>query len=115
MAVEISLGENGSSYKIPNPMTYDELIAEGKSPEVANRIMHEKVFGVNYAKDPDGKPIENGLGSPLNPTKQHLDALRIENERKARSGQQSTTDANVIAAAVAAGVKAGLAAAKEDF
>ena len=111
MAVEITEGAN--TYKIPNPMTYSELINEGKSPEQAHRIMHEKVFGVNYAKDANGAPIEMGLGGPLQQTQQHKDALKVAEDRAAMAGKATNAQADIIAAAVSAGVQAGLKAAKE--
>lgn len=132
-ATEVSDHE---TVKLPNPLTLEELIGEGKTPEQAQHIMRERVFGVNYSKDAKGDPIENGLGSALQPTKQHLDALKIAKKREAEgsggapldantlaaavvaavkaAGPSNDTSADVIAAAVAAGVKAGLAAAKED-
>ena len=122
--------------KLPNPLTLDELISEGKTHEQAQHIMRERVFGVNYARDEKGNPVENGLGSSLQPTAQHKEALRIANERVGRpsvagnaldanalaaavvaavkAGNGGAANADVIATAVAAGVKAGLASAKED-
>lgn len=120
--------------KLPNALTVAELMGEGKSLEQAQHIMRERVFGVNYSKDKEGQPVENGLGSALQPTKQHLDALKIALEREAhgvpasglnqkdliaavvaavQASGGSNSGADVIAQAVAAGVQAGLAAAKE--
>lgn len=133
MTVEIQT-EHGS-YKLPNAMTVDELISEGKSPDQARKIMHERVFGVDYPVDDKGNPIERGLGGPLQQTGPHLQALKVAREREARGPMGSSLDADalakavvaavqasgssnsadVIAKAVAAGVQAGLAAAKEDF
>ena len=96
--------------KLPNALTRAELIAEGKTPEAADRIMRERVFGAGHKTDPDGKPIEQGMGSPANETHQHKEALRIANERKAMANPNS---ADVIAAAVAAGIRAGMAAERD--
>jgi len=105
------MAEDQVTVKLPNALTYDELVGEGKSPEAARRIMNDRVFGVGHKVDEDGKPIEQGLGSPGHETHQHKEALRLANERKAHANPNS---ADVIASAVAAGVKAGIAAAKED-
>lgn len=100
--------------KLPNYLTHEDLIASGRTPEQAEHIMNERVFGVGYERHPEtGKPIERGFGSEKQQTQQHLNALAKAAEQAARTNPNS---AEVIAAAVAAGVKAGLAAAKgEDF
>lgn len=97
--------------KLPNALTIAELIGEGKTPEVANRIMRERVFGAGFKVNDAGQPVEQGLGSPGHETPQHKEALRLSLERKAHA---NPNNADVIAAAVAAGVKAGLAAAKDE-
>ncbi len=108
-AYELPNGE----YKLPNAMNMNELIAEGKSPEQANKIMHERVFGVGFQRNDKGQPIEQGKGSAAQPTPQHTEALRLTEARKMqKEGGGATSE--VIAAAVAAGVKAGLAAAREE-
>lgn len=108
--------------RLPNQLTKPELLAAGKSPEEADRIMHERVFGVGFKRDEDGNPIEQGKGGPLQQTGQHLEALRIAEERKkaakpvdiaaivAAIQGASTTQMTpeLIAAAVAAGVKAAM-------
>lgn len=102
-----------STVKLPNAMSYDELLNEGKSPEQAKKIMAERVFGVNFPIDEKGNPIERGKGSKLQPTSQHVEALRVANDRALhKSGGGVSSD--VISAAVAAGVQAGLSAAKEE-
>ena len=117
--------------KLPNPMTMGELMAKGMSPEAAQHKMNEFVFGVGYSKDENGKPVEQGLGSKLQPTAQHLEALRVANERKVaqggvnpdliaaiaaaignQKGAQVITP-EILSAAVAAGIRAGLSAHKE--
>ncbi len=35
------------------------------------------VFGVGFKRDRHGNPIEQGLGGPLQPTRQHVEAIRI--------------------------------------
>lgn len=97
--------------KLPNSATLGELINDGNSPEQANEILHKRVFGANYKRDEDGKPVEQGLGGPLQQTSQHFQALERERERKAMAGGRANSD--VISAAVAAGVQAGLAAARD--
>ena len=94
-----------------SPITYAELIAAGKTPEQATKILNERVFGTGHQVNAKGVPVEQGRGSPSNETSQHKEALRISLERKA---QAQPNNADVIAAAVAAGVKAGLAAAREE-
>jgi len=116
--------------KFPNPRTEAELIGAGMSPEGARHKMNEFVFGVGYEKDEQGNPIENGKGSAKQPTSQHVEALRVADERRRAAkpvaveavikamGEtlkgQSGISAELIAQAVAAGVQAGLAAAKEQ-
>lgn len=104
------MAEDQVTVKLPNAMTYAEIIGAGKSPEEAKKIMNERVFGVGH-ETVDGKPVERGRGSPGNETSQHKEALALAQLRKATANPNS---ADVIAAAVAAGVKAGLAAAKEN-
>lgn len=107
------MSEQPLTVKLPNPMTIQELVDGGKSVAEANEIMHQRVFGHDFKRDEDGKPIEMGIGSPGNPYKaSHLAALARSEERKAKSA--GGMNAELIAAAVAAGVKAGLAAAKEE-
>lgn len=105
--------------KLPNAMTYKELIDSGKSPADAQRILRERVFGVGHPTAEDGKPVEIGLGS-LHQQKHHPElsgphkaALAREGERKAMMGGGAAINADVISAAVAAGVQAGLAAGKD--
>lgn len=126
--------QDAVTVKLPNALTVSEMVAKGMTPEAAKHKMNEYVFGVGYKKDDNGKPIENGLGSPLNPTSQHLEALRIATERKAQhsgglnmesiaaivamalkasQGTQVVTP-ELIAQAVAAGVMAGLAKGAEN-
>lgn len=112
MTVQIVDGAN--SYKIPNPMTVEELMAEGKTLEQAKHIMAEKVFGVNYSKDKDGNPVENGKGSALQPTQQHLDAIKVNEIRNQMAGKASSEQAEIIAKAVAAGVQMGMKAARDE-
>lgn len=104
------MSEDQVTVKLPNSLTLDELVGGGMSLEAARRVLRDRVFGVGHKVDEDGKPLEQGLGSPANPTPQHIEALRLATEKKA---QTSPNSADVIAAAVAAGVKAGLAAARE--
>jgi len=99
--------EDQVTVKLPNALTRGELIGEGKTPEAADNILNTRVFGVGHKTDDKGKPIEQGMGSPGNETYQHKEALRVALERKAMANPNS---ADVIAAAVAAGVQAGLAA-----
>lgn len=105
------MSEEQTTVKLPNALTLGELMGEGKTTSEAKRIMADRVFGVGHSHDEEGKPVEQGLGSPANPTPQHKEALRLATERKAFS---QPNNAEVIAAAVAAGVKAGLAAAREE-
>lgn len=105
------MAEDAVTVKLPNALTYAGLIGEGKTPEEANRIMHQRVFGADHKKDAAGKPVEQGRGAPGNETAQHKEALRLSLERKA---QAQPNNADVITAAVAAGIKAGMAAAKEE-
>jgi hypothetical protein len=96
--------------KLPNAMTKSELLQNGHTPEAADRIMHERVFGAGHKHGPDGKPVEQGIGSEANPFKAtHLEALKKEQERKANL---NPNNAELIKQAVEAGVRAGLAAAK---
>lgn len=102
-----------TTIKLPNAMTYQELIDEGKTPEQADQKMHERVFGVGFQRDNDGNVIEQGKGGPLQQTGSHKMALTLSEARQRKAdGGGATSD--VIAAAVAAGVKAGLAQAKEQ-
>lgn len=125
---------DGVTVKLPNALTVAEMIGKGMTPEAAKHRMNELVFGVGYKTDDKGKPLEHGLGSAVQPTSQHLEALRIATERKAQhsgglnmesiaaivamalKAQQGTqvVTPEVIAQAVAAGVMAGLAKGKED-
>jgi hypothetical protein len=98
--------------KLPNALTIDELMNEGKTLEQANAIMHERVFGKGFARGEDGRVIEQGIGGPLQQTPNHLRAKEEAELRKLKADGGGATSA-VIAAAVAAGVQAGLAAAKE--
>jgi hypothetical protein len=68
------------------------------------REMEIAVFGVGHEVDANGKPIEQGLGSAKQPTKQHFDALAAEAERQASMGRGSS---KIIADAVAAALAAG--------
>lgn len=115
------------SYKLPNQMSYAELVAAGKTDEEADRIMHERVFGVGYKLDENGKPIEQGKGGPLQVTAQHVEALRVADERRKASRpvdiasiieaigkSQTQMSPELIAAAVAAGVKAAMASSREE-
>lgn len=100
-----------TTVKLPNAMSKGELMNEGKSEKEADQIMHDRVFGARHARDKEGKVVETGIGSDANPLKStHLAALARETERKAMANPNS---ADVIAKAVAAGVQAGIAAAKE--
>ena len=107
--------------KLPNSMTYQELIDEGKTPEQAHEILRKRVFGDNHKLDAQGKVIEQGHGSPAHEARMkergaistpHQQALARENERKLLAGGNANAD--VIAAAVAAGMKAGAAQIRED-
>lgn len=100
-----------ATVKLPNAMTYGELLAEGKSDDDAKRIMDERVFGKNVTYDKKGAPVERGKGSALQPTSHHVEALRKAEEAKAI---RMPNNADVIAAAVAAGVQAGLAQSREE-
>jgi len=108
--------------KLPNALTLEELVGEGKTVEQAHAILADRVFGVNHGKDAEGKPIERGHGSPEREAafaakhpgvkSNHVKALELAEQRKAQTS--GVAQADVIAAAVAAGVQAGLAAAKND-
>lgn len=103
-----------STVKLPNSMTFDELIGAGNTPDQARIIMNKRVFGDNHEVDAQGKPIEQGKGSAKQPTPQHLAALQLANDRKLHHAQGGAgIGSDVIAQAVAAGVQAGLAAAKD--
>jgi hypothetical protein len=65
----------------------------------AERKINEMVFGVGYQVDADGKPIEVGKGSALQPTQQHFEALAKEAERAAMTGRNLTPEAIAAAAA----------------
>jgi hypothetical protein len=43
---------------MPTAMNIAELMAEGKTRAEADHIMCERVFGVGYKRDANGKPIE---------------------------------------------------------
>ena len=48
------------------------------SPEEIKVYLEEEtkaVFGHNYRRDRQGKPIEDGIGSPLNPGPNHYGAI----------------------------------------
>lgn len=110
--VEFQASEK-QTYKLPNAMTMNELLSEGKTVAQAEQIMHERVFGVGFKKDEHGKPVEQGFGSEANPTPQHMIALKLAEDRKmTKNGGGATAD--IIAAAVAAGVQAGLAHAAAE-
>ena len=96
--------------KLPNSMSFSELVDSGKSPEEAKRIMHQRVFG-DGVQFKDGKVIEVGLGAPGHETAEHFEALALRKQREAMANPNS---ADVIAAAVAAGVKAGLASKEAE-
>lgn len=98
--------------KLPNAMTEQELIDGGKSPEEARHIMHQRVFGADFKTDADGKPVEKGKGSALQPTPQHVEALARENARNAMVAGHGNS--KVISEAVAAGVKAGLQEGRKE-
>jgi hypothetical protein len=60
-----------------NSLTREEL--SGMSAE--ERKAHfeaeaRNIFGHDFKRDRHGKPIEQGLGSPQQPTRQHINALR---------------------------------------
>lgn len=114
--------------KFPNPRTEAEMIGAGLTPEAARHKMNELVFGVGYEKDEDGNPVEQGKGSAKQPTSQHVEALRLSQDRAkaakpvdveslirtiAASQAGNGMSADIIAQAVQAGVQAGLAAAKD--
>lgn len=103
--------EQQVTIKLPNSMSVSELVNSGLTMEQAIDEMHKRVFGANYQKGPDGKPIEIGRGSAANPTPEHKEALQLETDRKAAADPNS---ADIIAKAVEAGVKAGLAAATKS-
>jgi hypothetical protein len=100
--------EEQVTVRLPNAMSAAEMIAEGRTPEQAIDEMHRRVFGAKYQRDKGGKPVEVGRGAPGNETVEHKEALAIAIERKAHANPNS---ADIIAKAVAEGVKAGLAAA----
>jgi hypothetical protein len=59
----------------------EQLIASGDLPadwfQQYYRAVDEAVFGVGFARDAKtGKPVENGLGSPQNQTRQSIEAFR---------------------------------------
>lgn len=106
--------------KLPNALTLDELVNDGKTPEQAREILAKRVFGENHKIDAQGRPIEQGHGSPAHEAKMkakgaistpHQQALARENERKLMAG--GNANATVIAEAVAAGVRAGMQAQAE--
>lgn len=57
-------------------MTAHELVRDdGFTPEQARREMDRRVFGHDVKYDRHGKPIEQGIGSPSQPTEQHFQML----------------------------------------
>ena len=99
------------SAKLPNALTYSDMVANGTPVHEIHEIMHRRVFGDNYKRDNEGRPVEQGMGSAANPTPQHVEALQRAKERQLGGGQ--SLDSDVIAKAVAAGVQAGLAHAEK--
>jgi hypothetical protein len=95
------MADEKTEVKLPNHMTAEELIASGKSPEQAKKIMSDRVFGVDHKVDEAGKPIEQGIGSAANPFKStHEAALKKAQEANARLGLGASPE--VIASIVAA-------------
>ena len=100
---------SSASEKLPNAMTVAELVNSGVTHEQASLIMHKRVFGENVQFDKTGKPIEIGIGSEANPFKgTHNSALAMHLQKQATV---NPNNADIIKAAVEAGVKAGLASA----
>jgi hypothetical protein len=65
-----------------------EAIAAWRREEEVN------VFGVGFRRDRNGRPIEQGLGSPANPTEQSFRALeRSEGAAAAASARQKANKA----------------------
>jgi hypothetical protein len=74
--------ENGPSRPglTPSP---DEL-AQMTPEEIREnkRVAEELVFGAGFKRDRNGRPIEQGIGSPGRETVQHREALERAAERK---------------------------------
>ena len=98
--------------KLPNALTFEDMVANGMSAAEASDVLHKRVFGDNFRRDAEGKPIEQGMGSTLHPTPQHTEALQRANARSFNPPE--TIGADVIAKAVEAGVKAGIAHAEKS-
>lgn len=108
MSTEHVLSGGGGTYKLPNAMTLDELVSEGRSKEDAHQIMHERVFGVGFQRDRDGNPIEKGKGSALQPTPQHHEQLKLSEMRRKMTDPAANAEftAGLIKEAIAAGIAA---------
>ncbi len=68
------------------PRTVNDFMAMGMSSEQAQHKVRQDVFGHDYKTDAKGNPIEQGLGSALNPTSQHKAALAREQRPSASVG-----------------------------
>lgn len=66
------------------PRNASEWMQKGFSPEHAEHKMRQDVFGHDYQTDAKGDPIETGIGSAAQQTRQHKEAL--ERARSRRSG-----------------------------
>lgn len=68
----------------PFPRSAAEWMEKGMEPAQAEHRMRQEVFGADHRTDAKGTPIEQGKGSALQPTAQHLQAKQIA-EDAARS------------------------------
>lgn len=71
----------GSYHKTPKELAeMQSLIDQGRLPRNAIEEYYEDqrkaTFGENYKTDPDGNPIEQGLGSHAQPTWQSVQAYK---------------------------------------
>ena len=110
--------------KLPNAMNKAELIQGGMTEEQAELEMQKRVFGADVRFTEEGNPVEQGAGSKSHEAKlnakgvidtPHQKALALEAQRNVLVGRGQTAGADVITAAVAAGVKAGLTAGREEL
>lgn len=68
------------------PRNVKEWQEKGMSAEQADHRIKEEVFGQNYQIDAKGKPIETGIGSAQQQTRQHKEALERVGARRSSVG-----------------------------
>jgi hypothetical protein len=74
--------QTSEGYTNATPLTVADFMERGMSREEAERKVAEMVFGHDFKTDAEGRPIEQGKGSPSQQTSQHKIAVAKELERQ---------------------------------